>query len=183
MLSRKTFAIPYAIFLLSFVVTPLVLIVIYSFTTPDFKLTLENYGTIFTASNMNTLVVSLFIAVICTAICLLIGYPLAYLLADRKVNKSKVFVYFFVMPMWINFVLRSNATKELLNFLGIEANNTLGMYICVIIAMVYDYLPFVILPLYSTMLKLDKSVVINTKLFFISLKVTALFLPFLYFLP
>ena len=159
MLSRKTFAIPYAIFLLSFVVTPLVLIVIYSFTTPDFKLTLENYGTIFTASNMNTLVVSLFIAVICTAICLLIGYPLAYLLADKKVNKSKVFVYFFVMPMWINFVLRSNATKELLNFLGIEANNTIGMYVCVIIAMVYDYLPFVILPLYSTMLKLDKTVV------------------------
>ena len=99
MLSRKTFAIPYALFLLSFVVTPLVLIVIYSFTTPDFKLTLENYGTIFTASNMNTLVVSLFIAVISTAICLLIGYPLAYLLADRKVNKSKVLVYFFIMPM------------------------------------------------------------------------------------
>ena len=159
MLSRKYFAIPYALFLLSFVVTPLVLIVIYSFTTPDFKLTLENYGTIFTKSNMNTLVVSLFIAVITTGICLLIGYPLAYLLADKKVNKSKVLVYFFIMPMWINFVLRSNATKELLSFLGIEASTNVGMYVCVIIAMVYDYLPFVILPLYSTMLKLDKSVI------------------------
>ena len=157
MLSRKTFAIPYAIFLLSFVVTPLVLIVIYSFTTPDFKLTLENYGTIFTASNMNTLVVSLFIAVISTAICLLIGYPLAYLLADKKVNKSKVFVYFFVMPMWINFVLRTAATRDLLYSMGLSGGD--HPYIAIMIGMVYNYLPFVILPLYSTMLKMDKSLI------------------------
>ena len=159
MLSRKLFVIPYALFLLSFVVTPLVLIVIYSFTTPDWYFTFQNYGTIFNANNINTLLVSLFIAIITTGVCLLIGYPLAYLLADRKVNKSKVLVYFFIMPMWINFVLRSNATKELLNFLGIGASDTFGMYLCVIIAMIYDYLPFVILPLYSTMIKLDKTVV------------------------
>ena len=157
MLSRKTFAIPYAIFLLSFVVTPLVLIVIYSFTTPDFKLTLENYGTIFTASNMNTLVVSLFIAVICTAICLLIGYPLAYLLADRKVNKSKAFVYFFVMPMWINFVLRTAATRDLLSWMGISGGEQ--PYLTTMIGMVYNYLPFVILPLYTTMIKMDRNLI------------------------
>lgn len=159
MLNRKHFSIPYAIFLISFVLTPLILIVIYSFTTPDWQFTLGNYKKIFTADNANTLVISLFIAILTTAICLLIGYPLAYLLADKKVSKSKVLVYFFIMPMWINFVLRSNATKELLQFLGLEASNTVGMYVCVLIAMVYDYLPFVILPLYSTMLKLDKSVI------------------------
>lgn len=159
MLNRKHFAIPYALFLLSFVVVPLVLIVVYSFTTPDWHFTLANYKKIFTADNANTLVISLFIAILTTAICLLIGYPLAYLLADKKVTKSKVLVYFFIMPMWINFVLRSNATKELLQFIGLEASNTVGMYACVLIAMVYDYLPFVVLPLYSTMLKLDKSVI------------------------
>ena len=159
MLNRKHFAIPYALFLLSFVVVPLVLIVVYSFTTPDWHFTFANYKKIFTSDNANTLVISLFIAIITTGICLLIGYPLAYLLADRKVNKSKVLVYFFIMPMWINFVLRSNATKELLQFIGLEASNTIGMYACVLIAMVYDYLPFVVLPLYSTMLKLDKSVI------------------------
>lgn len=159
MLSRKHCAIPYALFLLSFIVVPLVLIVLYSFTTPDWKFTFSNYQTIFTADNANTLIISIFIALVTTAICLLIGYPLAYLLANRKVNKSKVLVYFFIMPMWINFVLRSNATKELLQFLGIQASNTIGMYISVFIAMVYDYLPFVILPLYSTMLKLDKSII------------------------
>ena len=159
MLNRKHFAIPYALFLLSFVVVPLVLIVIYSFTNSEWQLTFKNYQTIFTAANANTLVVSLFIAILTTIVCLIIGYPIAYILADKKVCKSKVMIYFFVMPMWINFVLRSNATKELLQFLGIEASNTTGMYICVLIAMVYDYLPFVILPLYSTMLKLDKSVI------------------------
>ncbi len=159
MLNRKHFAIPYAIFLLSFVLTPLVLIVIYSFMTPDWHLTFQNYKTIFTADNLNTLVISLFIALITTGVCLLIGYPLAYLLASKNVNKSKVLIYFFIMPMWINFVLRSNATKELLQFIGLEASTTTGMYLCVFIAMVYDYLPFVILPLYSTMLKLDRSII------------------------
>ena len=159
MLSRKHLAIPYALFLIAFIVCPLVLIVIYSFTTPDWGLTLRNYKVVFSVDNINTLVNSVFISLISTVICLLIGYPLAYLLADRKVNKSKVLVYFFIMPMWINFVLRSNATKELLQFMGIEASSEFGMYTCVIIAMVYDYLPFVILPLYSTMLKLDKTVI------------------------
>ncbi|MCI5745261.1 MAG: ABC transporter permease [Erysipelotrichaceae bacterium] len=159
MLNRKHLSIPYALFLLSFVVTPLVLIIVYSITTPDWNLTINNYKTVFTSDNVNTLFTSLFIAIITTIVCLLIGYPLAYLLADRQVNKSKVFVYFFVMPMWINFVLRSNATKELLDLFNINASNTTGMYICVFIAMVYDYLPFVILPLYSTMLKLDKTVI------------------------
>ncbi len=163
MLSRKHFAIPYALFLIAFIVCPLVLIVIYSITTPDFKLTLDNYKVVFTIDNINTLVNSIFISLISTIICLLIGYPLAYLLADRKVNKSTVLIYFFVMPMWINFVLRSNATKELLQFIGLEASSEFGMYLCVIIAMVYDYLPFVILPLYSTMLKLDKSLIEASK--------------------
>lgn len=159
MLNRRQLAIPYALFLLSFVVVPLVLIVLYSFTNEAFHFTFANYKQIFSADNANTLMVSLFIAILTTAICLLIGFPLAYLLANSKINKSKVLIYFFVLPMWINFVLRSNATKELLDLIGITASTETGMYVRVIIAMVYDYLPFVILPLYSTMLKLDKSVI------------------------
>ena len=159
MISRKQFAIPYALFLLSFVLTPLILIIVYSFTTSSWHFTLQNYKTIFTSANMNTLVTSLFIAFATTAICLLIGYPLAYLLVDKKVNRSKVLIYFFIMPMLINFVLRSNATKELFQLINLDARNNTLIYIAVIIAMVYDYLPFVILPLHSTMLKLDKNLV------------------------
>ena len=159
MLNRRHFVIPYALFLLSFVVAPLVLIILYSITTSSWQLTLSNYKVIFTSSNLNTLATSIFVATMTTAICLAIGYPLAYVLADKKVNKSKVLIYFFIMPMWINFVLRSNATKELFQLIGLEASTTTQMYVSVIIAMVYDYLPFVILPLYSTMIKLDKMVI------------------------
>ena len=155
MLSRKHFAIPYALFLIAFIVCPLVLIVIYSITTPDFKLTLDNYKVVFTIDNINTLVNSIFISLISTIICLLIGYPLAYLLADRKVNKSTVLIYFFVMPMWINFVLRTAATRDLLFSIGLSGGD--HPYIATMIGMVYNYLPFTILPLYSQMLKMDKS--------------------------
>ena len=157
MLSRKYFAIPYALFLLSFVVTPLVLIVIYSITTPSWQLTLDNYKTVFTANNINTLVVSLFIAVITTGICLLIGYPIAYLLANKKYNKSKIMILLFIMPMWINFVLRTAATRDLLGALGITGGNM--PYLAVMIGMVYNYLPFTILPLYTTMIKMDKNLI------------------------
>lgn len=92
-----------------------------------------------------------------TIICLLIGYPIAYLLANKKYNSNKVIVMLFIMPMWINFVLRTAATRDLLTAIGIKGGNM--PYLAVMIGMVYNYLPFVILPLYSTMLKMDKSVI------------------------
>ena len=98
---------------------------------------------------------SLFLGILNTLICLLIGYPLAYLLADKKVNKNVVLVMLFVMPMWINFVLRTGATRDVLNWLGIRGGD--HPYVSTMIGLVYNYLPFTILPLYTTMLKLDKS--------------------------
>ncbi len=106
-------------------------------------------------SKWNVLFVSLFVATLTTLICLLIGFPLAYFLADKKVNKNAVFVTLFIAPMWINFVLRTGATRDLLTWMGINGGN--HPYIATLIGMVQNYLPFVILPLYTTMLKLDKS--------------------------
>lgn len=106
-------------------------------------------------SKWNVLFVSLFIATLTTLICLLIGFPLAYFLADKKVNKNAVFVTLFIAPMWINFVLRTGATRDLLTWMGINGGN--HPYVATLIGMVQNYLPFVILPLYTTMLKLDKS--------------------------
>ena len=104
---------------------------------------------------MNVLIVSLFIALITTLICLLIGFPLAYFLADKKVNRNAVLITLFIAPMWINFVLRTGATRDLLTWMGI--NGGTHPYLATIIGMVQNYLPFVILPLYTTMTKLDKS--------------------------
>ena len=106
-------------------------------------------------TKINILVVSLFIGILNTAICLLLGYPIAYLLANSRFNKNKILVMLFIMPMWINFVLRTGATRDLLNLMGLKGGQ--HPYLATMIGMVYNYLPFTILPLYTTMLKLDKS--------------------------
>ncbi len=162
---RKYLGIPYALFLILFIIVPILIIVGYAFSyeTTDWstgvvtvKFSFQAFINFFTNwSKLNVLLVSIFIALQTTLICLLIGYPLAYFLADKKVNKNAVLVTLFVAPMWINFVLRTGATRDLLTWMGINGGN--APYLATLIGMVQNYLPFVILPLYTTMLKLDKS--------------------------
>ena len=106
-------------------------------------------------TNVNVLLISLVFAIANTALCLIIGYPIAYILANKKYNKNRVIVLLFIMPMWINFVIRTGATRELLTWMGIGGGT--HPELATIIGLVYNYLPFVILPIYSTMLKMDKS--------------------------
>ncbi len=151
-------AVPYAVFMLLFVIIPLLLTVGYAFTDADGKMTLENFTSFFkSVHNINTLTVSLFIGLANTALCLLIGYPAAYFLAKREMGFGRATVLLFVMPMWINFVLRTAATRDLLYSLGLNGGE--HPYASTMIGMVYNYLPFVILPLYSAMLKMDKSLI------------------------
>ncbi len=154
---RKYLAIPYILFFLFFIITPLFLIIYYAFTdkaTGAFSFV--NLTKFFAdKTNLNVLAISLTYGLINTILCLLIGYPIAYLLADKKINKSAVLVTLFIMPMWINFVIRTGATRDLLNWIGLSG----GSYpeLTTIIGLVYNYLPFTILPLYSTMLKMDRN--------------------------
>ncbi len=153
---RKYLAIPYAIFLSLFVIIPIGLIIFYAFTDASGHLSFDAAKNFFSnKGNWDVLLVSLFIALEATALCLLIGFPIAYFLANKKYNKNAVLVMLFIMPMWINFVLRTTATRDILFAIGINGGNY--PYLATLIGMVYNYLPFVILPLYTTMLKLDKS--------------------------
>ena len=157
---RKYLSIPYFIFLLLFVIVPILIILVYAFTKTNelgqlvfsFDSLVEFFSS---TTKLNVLVVSLFIGIINTILCLVIGYPIAYLLADKKVNKNYVMVMLFVMPMWINFVLRTGATRDVLYMMGIKGGE--HPYAATLIGLVYNYLPFTILPLYTTMIKLDKS--------------------------
>lgn len=156
--TRKLLALPYAIFLLLFVVIPLFLIIFYAFTDSDGSFTLNNVTSFFSqVHNINTLLVSIIIGFLNTLICLVIGYPVAYLLAKKELGFGKAVVLLFVMPMWINFVLRTAATRDLLFAIGLNGGE--HPYIATMIGMVYNYLPFVILPLYTTMTKLDLSLI------------------------
>lgn len=152
---RKYLSLPYLLFFLFFVIVPVFLILYYAFTdrnTGGFSFV--NVVHFFADStNVNVLVISLVFAILNTAVCLLIGYPIAYILA--RIIKKKILVLLFVMPMWINFVIRTGATRDLLTWIGIGGGT--HPELATIIGLVYNYLPFVILPLYSTMLKMDSS--------------------------
>lgn len=155
-ISRKNLALPYFIFLILFILIPILIIVFYAFTDAEGYFSFDALVTFFSNyTKLNVLLVSLLIGLFNTILCLLIGYPIAYILSNKKFNKNYVLVMLFVMPMWINFVLRTGATRDLLNWIGLNT----GSYpiIATMIGMVSNYLPFTILPLYSTMLKLDQS--------------------------
>jgi len=157
---RKYLAIPYFIFLVLFILIPILIILVYAFTkTNDAGQLVFSFDSLVeffsSPTKLNVLVVSLFIGIINTMLCLVIGYPIAYLLADKKVNKNYVMVMLFVMPMWINFVLRTGATRDVLYAMGIKGGE--HPYAATLIGLVYNYLPFTILPLYTTMIKLDRS--------------------------
>ena len=154
---RKYLSVPYVLFFLLFVLAPIFLIVYYAFTNKATgSISFDNVIKFFSDStNVNVLIISLCYGVINTFLCLLIGYPIAYFLADKKINRSAVLVTLFIMPMWINFVIRTGATRDLLSWIGLSG----GTYpeLATIIGLVYNYLPFTILPLYSTMLKMDRN--------------------------
>lgn len=155
---RKHLSIPYAVFLFLFVILPLILIIYYALTDINGNISFTNFVNFFKDKNkLGLLSFSVIIGVANTVLCLLIGYPIAMILSNKKYNKSMVMVLLFIMPMWINFVLRTAATRDLLYWLGINGGE--HPYLATMIGMVYNYLPFTIMPLYTTMLKMDKSLI------------------------
>ena len=152
--SRKNLGIPYAVFLLLFVVAPLIVLVFYAFTNGKGQFTLENLTGFFTDPNtLGTLFYSFAIAFVTTAVCLLLAYPIAYILAMSSLKTKSVLVMVFVLPMWINFSLRITALKEVLTLL--EGNLARFPFLNAVVGITYDFLPFMILPIYTTISKLD----------------------------
>ena len=159
---RGSLCIPYAVFMVLFVIIPLGLIFFYAFTDPQGHFTLTNWRDIFASpEKWQVIGITFLIALATTFFCILIAYPIALILSNSKLNKNKVLVYIFLLPMWINFVVRTMGLKDLLNGVthllfnfDLTAKYPL---VAIIIGMVYDYLPFAILPLYNQMLKMDKN--------------------------
>ena len=156
--SRKQLAIPYAIYLLCFVVAPLFVLIYYGFTDAKGSFTLQNLLTFFSDANtLGTLCYSLAVAFVTTLVCLLLAYPTAYILARSHLKNKSVLLMIFIMPMWINFSLRITALKEILSLL--EGNLAYYPFFNAVIGMTYDFLPFMILPIYNTIVKLDDSLI------------------------
>ena len=157
-LSRKQLGIPYGIFLLLFVAAPLLVLIYYAFTNGQGQFTVSNLCNFFTDPNtLGTLCYSFALAFVVTMVCLLIAYPVAYILAQSEIKRKAVILMLFVLPMWINFTLRITALKEVLSL--IEGNLAFYPFINTVIGMTYDFLPFMILPLYTTLSKMDNSII------------------------
>ena len=153
MVKRSSWSIPYFIFLVLFVVLPLLLVFIYAVQDGSGRFTLSNVTRFFTDKDaLSTFALSIEIAIENTAICILLGYPAAWILANRKLNRSAVTIVLFILPMWINALMRTLATAELFNVFGIALGKGTLLF-----GMVYDYLPFMIYPIYHTLLKMDPS--------------------------
>ncbi len=166
-MKSKLGAIPFVIWMAIFVVVPMVLVLVYAFTASSGGFTLENFQNM--EQYAGVFFRSLWLAFIATVICLLLGYPLAYILSREGRFIKGISTMLIMMPMWMNFLLRTYAWMSLLEntglinrFLGlfgigpIQMINTQG---AVVLGMVYNYLPFMILPIFSVLIKIDSSVI------------------------
>ena len=147
----STWALPYFIFLLLLAVLPLLLVAMYAFQDATGHFTFSNITRFFTDKDaLATFALSIEVALENTAICLLLGYPAAWILANKKYNRSAVTVILFLLPMWVNALMRTLATAELFNTLGVGLGKGTLLF-----GMAYDYLPFMIYPIYNVLSKMD----------------------------
>lgn len=150
---RSNWVSPYVLFMLFFVVLPLILIAVYAFRSNDGSFTLQNFVKFATQSEaLNTFIYSVGIAIITTLLCILLGYPAAYILSNAELTRGKTLVLLFILPMWINVLMRSLATVALFDFLHLKLGEG-----ALIFGLVYDFLPFMIYPIYNTIQKIDRS--------------------------
>lgn len=160
-------AFPYILFMVIFIIVPLLMVVYFAFTTSSGEFTFQNI--IRVGDYIPVIVKSLFLAFVATAICLALGYPFAYIMARKTSNIRRTMFMLIMLPMWMNFLLRTYSwmtilennglLNRLLGLFGIgpfEMINTQG---AVVLGMVYDYLPFMIVPLYTVMMKMDHSLI------------------------
>lgn len=148
-------SIPYALFLALFVVMPLVLIMIYAFQGEDGSFSLSNFERFIEQREAaNTFIYSIGIALITTLLCIAIGYPAAYILARKTTSTARVVVMLFILPMWINVLVRTLATVALFDFLRLPLGEG-----ALIFGMVYNFLPFMIYPIYNVLQKMDHSLI------------------------
>ncbi len=168
-LSNHLLSTPFYLWIAAFIVIPLLMVFYYGFTDKNGAFTLEFVAAMAGPEHIKALVVSLWLSVISTVICFILAYPLAYILSQMKFNAGKFVVFIFILPMWMNFLLRTLAWQTLIEKTGVingllAALNLPTMRIintnyAIVLGMVYNFLPFMILPLYNTLAKIDPSVI------------------------
>ena len=170
---KKTWvSYPYILWMIIFTIVPLLLVLYYSFTKTENGMvvfTLDNFIRVMEPTYLKVLWRSIVLAVISTVVCFILGYPVAMILAGKDISRKSTLVMLMVVPMWMNFLLRTYAWMTLLDRKGV-INSILGtlglpqvhlLYtdFAVVLGMVYNFLPFMVLPIYSVLIKIDRSLI------------------------
>lgn len=168
----KYFAYPYVVWIFLFIALPSFLVLLYSITSKDsnglttIHFTLENYVKFFDPLYLNILWDSIYLAAISTVICLILGYPAALIISNANLSRRNTLLFLCILPMWMNMLLRTYAwmtilgnngiLNNFLSFLGLPTFNMLYTRGATVMGMVYNFLPFMILPIYTALSKMDK---------------------------
>lgn len=168
-MNKKLLASPYLFWAVSFIVIPLCMVFYYGLTDKSGAFTFSNIAAMATAEHSKALWLSIKLSLESTVICFLLAYPLAMILARMNVNQHSFIVIIFILPMWMNFLLRTLAWQTLLEKTGVinsilttlhlPALEIINTPAAIILGMVYNFLPFMVLPLYNSLTKIDKNVV------------------------
>lgn len=169
MISRKSYNAPFVVFLIAGTVIPILSIAYYGFTNRSGEVTTENLTAIFSQNNLSALGLSLLLALISTVVCLLLAFPMAMILRGSKYGRQGFMIFVFILPMWMNFLLRTMAWRVLLERRGV-INSVLAIFglpgqelintpAAIILGMVYDFLPFMVLPIYNVVSKIDEHLI------------------------
>ena len=168
-LGKKLLAGPYLMWMLLFTVVPLILLVYNAFTASDGSFTLANVAAILDSVNGKPFLRSIGMSLLVTGICLVLSFPLALILRKYSSNKNSFIVLIFILPMWMNFMLRTLAWRlillnngilnQILISLGFGRVHLMNTMWAVILGTVYDYLPFMVLPIYNALVKIDNDVI------------------------
>ena len=162
-------ATPYLVWMCGFIVIPLALVIYYAFTTKAGAFTLENVAQILLWENYKPLVLALLLSLASTVLCFVFAFPLALILRNKKIGKGSFVAFIFILPMWMNSLLRILAWQTLLERKGVlneilfslhlPRQNLINTPYAIILGMVYDFLPFMILPIYNTLSKIDDNTI------------------------
>lgn len=168
-MNKKMLSLPYLFWCAAFIIIPLCMVIYYGVTDKTGAFTLANITAIASAEHSKALWFSILLSVISTVICLLLAYPLAMILSNMNVNQHSFIVLIFIMPMWMNFLLRTMAWQTLLekngvintilDFLHLPALTIINTPSAIIFGMVYNFLPFMVLPIYNSLNKIDTNIV------------------------
>ena len=168
-LRKKLLGTPYFLWSIVFILIPLGMVFYYGLTDRSGAFTLDNIISITTAEHAKALWLALLLSLIATVLCLLLAYPLAMILCNMGVNQHSFIVLIFILPMWMNFLLRTMAWQTLLektgvinsilNFLHLPTLKIINTPYAIVLGMVYNFLPFMVLPIYNVLSKIDRSII------------------------